>query len=159
MTPELSPPIAAAIDIAPGTRLAVRVRLERGAAHGALPRFRGASCVHRWFRSLGDLDREVFIACLLDAKQRLTGHHIVSVGVLDASPVHPREVFKAAIVGNAASILCVHNHPSGDARPSREDRDVTDRLKRAGALLGIPLLDHVVIGDGEWVSLRELGGW
>ena len=91
------------------------------------------------------LDREQFMALHLDTKHRLISREIVSVGHLSAALVHPREVFKAAILANAASIAFVHNHPSGDPEPSREDIELTRRLVRAGELLGIPVLDHVVI--------------
>jgi DNA repair protein RadC len=76
---------------------------------------------------------------------------------LDASVVHPREVFRPAISESAAAIILVHNHPSGDPAPSREDRDVTEQLSAAGRLIGIAVLDHVVVGDGRYVSFVEMG--
>ena len=80
------------------------------------------------------------------------------MGILDSTVVHPREVFKPAILSNAASILVGHNHPSGDPTPSGEDGQVTERLQQAGDVLGIDLLDHVIIGEeGRWVSLKERG--
>lgn len=81
------------------------------------------------------------------------------MGSLDASVVHPREVFKAAIVANAAALICAHNHPSGDPEPSREDRAITERLRQAGTLLGIPVLDHIVLGDGttHYFSFADAG--
>lgn len=103
-------------------------------------------------------DREYFVVMLLDTKNRVIGLSTVSVGILDSSLVHPREVFKPAIISNAASILVGHNHPSGDPTPSGEDHRVTERLQQAGELLGIDLLDHVIIGEeGRWVSLKERG--
>ncbi len=103
-------------------------------------------------------DREVFSALLLDAKNRLVRAVTVSVGTLTASLVHPREVFKAAIRHSAASIILVHNHPSGDPTPSREDIEVTERLVEVGKVLGIELLDHVILGsNGRFESLRETG--
>lgn len=96
---------------------------------------------------IGENDREEFIVLLLDAKNRVTGIHSVSVGTLTLSIVHPREVFKAAIMGNAAAVILAHNHPSGDTTPSREDRELTERLKQAGKLLGIAVLDHVIVGQ------------
>ncbi len=102
-------------------------------------------------------DREEFLAVLLDGKGRILGFNVVSVGSLTASLVHPREVFKAAILSNAASIVLVHNHPSGDPTPSGEDRSLTRRLKQAGELVGIRIIDHVVIGDGRFVSFVETG--
>jgi DNA repair protein RadC len=109
------------------------------------------------FRSLGGLDRELFLTLLLDTKQRLTGVGLVSVGTLDASLVHPREVFKPAVVGNAAAVICVHNHPSGDPTPSREDHEITTRLAEAGRVLGIPLLDHLVIAVDGYTSFKDRG--
>jgi DNA repair protein RadC len=103
------------------------------------------------------LDREEFLVVPLDTKNRVLGFHVVSVGSLGASLVHPREVFKIAILANAASVILVHNHPSGDPEPSAEDRRVTERLKEAGELVGIPVLDHVVIGDGRYVSFTDRG--
>lgn len=141
----------------PSVRLAVRLRLIRAHPPTSLPRVGSSAKVYERFQQLADFDREVFLVCLLDTKQRIIGIHVVSVGTLDASPVHPREVFKAAIVANAASIICVHNHPSGEATPSREDYDITSRLAKAGALLGIPLLDHVVIGVDGHASFRDRG--
>lgn len=106
---------------------------------------------------IGDADREVMMALMLDTKHRIAGAHIISVGTLNASPVHPREVFKAAVAMNAAAIILAHNHPSGDPTPSRQDREVTQRIKDAGEILGIELLDHIIIGDGRWTSLKQGG--
>jgi DNA repair protein RadC len=97
---------------------------------------------------LADVDREHFVIILLNQKNRVIGINTVSIGSLTASIVHPRECFKPAILSNAASIVCGHNHPSGDCQPSREDRALTTRLVEAGKLLGISVLDHVIIGDG-----------
>jgi DNA repair protein RadC len=97
---------------------------------------------------LDGVDREHFVVLLLDQKNQVIGIHTVSVGSLTASIVHPREVYKVAILRNAAAIICGHNHPSGDCQPSREDRALTARLVEAGKLLGIAVLDHVIIGDG-----------
>lgn len=103
------------------------------------------------------LDREEFLVILLDGKGRTMGYNVVSVGSLTASLVHPREVFKPAMIGNAASLILVHNHPSGDPEPSAEDRALTRRLKDAGDLLGIRVLDHIVIGDGSYRSFANDG--
>ena len=97
---------------------------------------------------LDGVDREHFVILLLDQKNQVIGLHTVSIGSLTVSIVHPRECFKPAILSNAASIICGHNHPSGDCQPSREDRALTQRLVEAGKLLGISVLDHVIIGDG-----------
>lgn len=103
------------------------------------------------------LDREEFIVVLLDGKGRTMGFNVVSVGSLAASLVHPREVFKPAIIGNAASVVLLHNHPSGDPEPSAEDRALTRRLKEAGQLLGIRVIDHIVFGDGSYRSFADDG--
>lgn len=93
----------------------------------------------------------------LTTKNKVSGAHVISLGSLNTSLVHPREVFKQAILNNAASIILFHNHPSGDPTPSREDMDVTRRLVEAGRLIGIEVLDHVVVGEGRHVSFREKG--
>ena len=103
------------------------------------------------------LDREQFRIVLLDAKNHVLGVRTVSVGSLSSSIVHPREIFKEAIARSSAAIILVHNHPSGDPTPSREDVEVTRRLVDAGRLLGIEVLDHVVVGDNEYVSFKEKG--
>ncbi len=100
-------------------------------------------------------DREELLVVPLDGKNQVLGFHVVSVGTLTASLVHPREVFKVAILANAAALILVHGHPSGSPEPSAEDVAITRRLKEAGELLGIRLLDHVVIGDGRYVSLAD----
>lgn len=102
-------------------------------------------------------DREVFQALLLDVKHRLLGIHVVSIGHLSGAPVHPRELFKDAIRRSAAAVVLVHNHPSGDPQPSPEDIALTRRLAEAGRLLGIEVLDHLIVGDSRYVSLKEQG--
>ena len=97
---------------------------------------------------LADVDREHFVVLMLDQKNKVIGIHTVSVGSLTASVVHPREVFKPAILSNCAALILAHNHPSGQPQPSQEDRVLTVRLVAAGKLLGISILDHVIIGDG-----------
>lgn len=107
---------------------------------------------------LGLCDREQLIVLMLTAKNDLIGVHVASIGNLTSAIVCPREVFKAAILANACSIIVAHNHPSGDPEPSTEDYGVTRTLKAAGTLLGIPLEDHIVIGSpGRYVSFRDLG--
>src|SRR5712691_7144099 len=114
------------------------------------PRLRGAEQAAELLRQyLGAVDREHFMVILLDRKNAPIGINTVSIGSLTASVVHMRETFKAAILANAAAILCGHNHPSGDPEPSREDRALTQRLVEAGKLLGIAVLDHIVLGDGN----------
>jgi len=93
----------------------------------------------------------------LDTQNRVASVSIVTTGLLNSSLVHPREVFQRAILANAASIICGHNHPSGDPDPSPEDIEITEQLVEAGRLLGIPVRDHVIMGDGSFVSLLERG--
>jgi len=99
--------------------------------------------------------RECFIVTFLDAKCKMMGYEMVSKGSLTASIVHPREVYKLAIQKSAFSIIVLHNHPSGDPTPSKEDVQITSRLKEAGEVVGIKLLDHLIIGDSTYRSLRE----
>ena len=101
--------------------------------------------------------RESFFALLLNARHRVLGLRQVSVGTLDSAPVHPREVFGPAVREGAAALIVAHNHPSGDPRPSAQDRRVTDRLRSAGALLGIELLDHLVVGSNRYYSFAAEG--
>mgnify|MGYP001229671397 CR=1 FL=1 len=103
------------------------------------------------------LDREQFLVCCLDAKNVSIGVNIVSIGSLTLSIVHVREVFKSAILLNSCAILAVHNHPSGDPTPSPEDRTLTTRLREAGDLLGIRLLDHLILGDDRLYSFADQG--
>ncbi len=103
------------------------------------------------------LDREHFIVYILDIKNRILTSEVASVGSLNSSIVHPREIFKKAVKISGASIILVHNHPSGDPTPSSEDIAVTKRLVQAGEVLGINVLDHVIIGSGKFTSLRETG--
>lgn len=101
--------------------------------------------------------REHFVAFYLDTRGTLIDRQVVSVGTLDASLVHPREVFEPAVSLHASSIIVAHNHPSGNLEPSAEDREVTDRLNRAGKILGIRLLDHVIVTKDSFVSMKERG--
>jgi DNA repair protein RadC len=106
---------------------------------------------------LGHLDREAFIVISLDTKNQPVSINICHVGSLNASIVHPREVMKSAILSNAASIMVGHNHPSGNSSPSKEDIEVTKRLVEVGRIVGIELLDHIIVGDDNFVSLKEKG--
>ncbi len=102
-------------------------------------------------------DREYFRVLYLDRKGTLLVMEDVSVGSLHSSFVHPREVFKTAVKRSAASIILVHNHPSGDPSPSKEDIQTSNRLIQAGSILGIEVLDHIIIGDGRYCSMKEKG--
>jgi DNA repair protein RadC len=116
--------------------------------------FEGARQVFESFSPrLREARRESFLVLSLDVRHRLIAEELVSRGSLVASIVHPREVFRPAIRHAAAAIIVLHNHPSGDPTPSAEDRAVTERLRRCGETLGIPLLDHLIIGADRWVSL------
>ncbi|MFN8611433.1 MAG: DNA repair protein RadC [Vulcanimicrobiota bacterium] len=108
-------------------------------------------------QDLAGLRKETFKALYLDGRRRLLRSEVVSVGTLTATLVHPREVFAPALECGAASLVVAHNHPSGDPTPSHEDRLLTERLCQAGRLLGLNLDDHLVIGKGCFVSLRQLG--
>ena len=103
------------------------------------------------------LDREQFLVCGLDAKHRIIGINIVSIGSLTLAIVHPREVFKPLILMNAAAFICAHNHPSSDPTPSQEDRVLTQRLRQGAEILGITLLDHVVLGEERYFSFADQG--
>ena len=109
-----------------------------------LPRFRYES-------------RESFVAVLLSTKNHVLKTPVISVGSLNASIVHPRELFREAINASAAAVIVAHNHPSGDPTPSPEDVSLTRKLVEAGKILDIPVLDHVVLGDGKYVSFKEKG--
>jgi len=106
----------------------------------------------------GEMDREHLALLCLDTKHRPTAIQVVAVGTLDSLLVHPREVFKTAIMANAASIVCAHWHPSGDPEPSLDDVKITYRLMQAGELLGIKVLDHLILGaEDNYLSLKESG--
>jgi DNA repair protein RadC len=103
------------------------------------------------------LDREHFMAILLNTKNGILKIVTVAIGSLNAALVHPREIFKAAVIASAAGIIIVHNHPTGNPEPSREDRDLTERFARCGDLMGIDVVDHIIVGDDDYVSMRERG--
>lgn len=128
-----------------------------GARHSERPAISSPADVHALLGGrLAHLDREHFVVCLLDTKNRVIGSPTVSIGTLSSSLVHSREVFKPAIKSSAASVILAHNHPSGDVHPSREDRDVTKKLVDAAKIIGIEILDHVIVGDG-FFSMKEHG--
>ncbi len=108
-----------------------------------------------YLKDLRDKDREHFVCLHLDSRNRVTSMETVAVGTLNASLVHPREVFKAAILANAASVIVAHNHPSADVTPSSEDIALTKRLMEAGEILGIEVLDHIVVGGERFTSCKE----
>ncbi len=123
-----------------------------------LDRFSSPSQVFDFFHhEMRDMKKEQFLVLLLDGKNRITRKALVSEGCLNQSIVHPREAFAPAVRESAAAVIFVHNHPTGDPAPSREDREITARLKEAGELLGIKVLDHLIIGDGSYYSFVENG--
>ncbi len=101
--------------------------------------------------------QEVFGILILSTRNKIVAVHEVSRGMLNSSLVHPREVFKPAVLHNAAAIVCFHNHPSGDPEPSKEDIKITKQLVEAGKIMGIEILDHIIVGDDGYVSLKERG--
>lgn len=103
------------------------------------------------------LTQEHFVVLFLNVKNQILHKQTIFIGSLNASIVHPREIFREAVKRSAASIICAHNHPSGNPSPSSEDIDVTRRLLEAGQIIGIELLDHVIIGDHQFISLKEKG--
>jgi DNA repair protein RadC len=107
--------------------------------------------------AMRDLKQEHFICLFVNTKNRVIGEKTIFIGSLNSSIVHPREIFKEAVIRSAASLICLHNHPSGDPMPSREDIEVTKRLVNAGQTVGIDLLDHIVIGNGRFTSLKNKG--
>ncbi len=114
-------------------------------------------CYELFKEFLGEVDREYFVVMCLDVKNQPTNISVAHIGSLNLSIVHPREVLKTAILSNAASIICCHPHPSGDPTPSPEDVDVTKRLIEAGLIVGVEMLDHIVLGDDSYVSMKESG--
>ncbi len=121
-------------------------------------RYTSSTEVYQHFHErLRDRRKEVFIALLLDSKNRVLREVQISEGSLTASIVHPREVFAPVVRESAAAVLFVHNHPSGDPTPSREDLEITTRLREAGELMGVRVLDHIIIGSGQYVSFVDRG--
>ena len=108
-------------------------------------------------QDMTSLNQEHFVALFLNVKNQILHKQTIFIGSLNASIVHPREIFREAVKRSAASIICAHNHPSGNPAPSTEDIDVTKRLYEAGVIMGIELLDHVIIGDHQFISLKEKG--
>lgn len=150
--------------VGPRTAARVRAALELGRRMCAEPednsdRIRGPGDVFaRMGPALSALSQEEFHVLLLNAQHRVIAEVMVTRGILDASLIHPREVFRPAIQRNAAAVVLVHNHPSGDPTPSAEDRAVTRQLEAAGRSLGIPVLDHIVIGGNDYRAFSDQPG-
>ncbi len=154
---EAVPGVGAAVTarVCAALELGRRMAREGPAEHG---RIGGPRDVYeRCAPTMRDLSHEEFRVLILNTQHAVTREVTVTRGVLDGSLIHPREVFKPAIAESAAAIVLVHNHPSGDPAPSAEDRAVTRQLAEAGTVIGIPVLDHVVIGDGRFISFVEAG--
>lgn len=147
--PAVATRVAAALEL--GRRLGREGPLERDHIRGP------ADVYERCAPSLRDLLHEEFRVLLLNTQHAVVREHVVTRGILDASVVHPREVFKLAVAESAAALILLHNHPSGDPTPSPEDREVTRQMADAGRILGIPVLDHVVVGDSRYISFVETG--
>lgn len=108
-------------------------------------------------KGIRDSKKEHFVVFYLDTRNQVIRQDIISIGTLNASLVHPREVFEPAIQYNAAQIIIAHNHPTGDTAPSVEDKKITERLQEAGKILGIEIIDHIIVVDKSWLSFREAG--
>lgn len=147
--------LAKACQIKAAFELAKRVDRESGGAKTPVKVPADAVAVAR--NRLKDKQKEYFLAILVDTRGQVIKTCEVSIGSLDSSIVHPREVFKEAIAASAANVIFVHNHPSGDPTPSNEDIGLNKRLAEAGAILGIGVLDHIIIGNPDFVSMRERG--
>lgn len=106
---------------------------------------------------MSSLKQEHFVTLFLNVKNQVMHKQTIFIGSLNSSIVHPREIFREAVKRSAASIICAHNHPSGNATPSPEDIEVTKRLQEAGFIIGIELIDHIIIGDHQYISMREKG--
>ena len=139
-----------------GYRTYVKLVRERSGS-GTPYRVDGPKDIYRAFASLSECDRERFYTVQIDRQNQVCGVELVSQGAVDASIVTPREVYKSAILANASSLIIVHNHPSGVPAPSAEDKSLTRLLKEGGELLGIPILDHVIIGDRDYFSFADEG--
>ncbi|MGO4532915.1 DNA repair protein RadC [Paenibacillus sp. 2TAF8] len=146
---------AKAVQLKAGIELGHRIAKSRLVASTSIRTPRDAADI--LMEQLRYLQKEHFVCLFLNSKNHIIAQETLSMGSLNASIVHPREVFRAAIKCSSASIVCAHNHPSGDPTPSPEDIQITKRLIEAGAIVGIDVLDHLVIGDGIYVSLKEKG--
>lgn len=113
--------------------------------------------VYEYYKNIVNPFQECFYCLYLNPNKKVLKEKLLFMGTVNRSMVHPRDVFKEAYKQNATSIICVHNHPNGDAKPSKEDFETTSRLKQIGTLMGIKLVDHVIIGDGKYYSFLENG--
>ena len=143
----------------PGSIDIVSLRLVRERSLPYKPRpLTNSTAVYDLCRELlEDLDRETVCLACLDTKNKLACLSVLAVGTVDSAVLHPREVFKVAVLSNASAVIVVHNHPSGDPAPSAEDRSITRKLQEAGQILDIKVLDHIIIGDGSFYSFADSG--
>ena len=136
----------------------VRVMLVREGRSEATVQISGPQTAFEFLKPKAiNLDREHFWRIDLDSRNRIIGYEVVSIGTLNASLVHPREVFVGALLSKSAGVIVAHNHPSGEITPSPEDKETTKRLVKSGEILGIPVLDHLIVGDGKFFSFKESG--
>nr|WP_154896281.1 DNA repair protein RadC [Paenibacillus xylanexedens] len=147
--------MAKAVQLKAGIELGHRIAQSRRVQSPSIRTPRDAADI--LLEQLRYLQKEHFVCLFLNSKNHIIAQETLSMGSLNASIVHPREVFRAAIKCSSASIVCAHNHPSGDPTPSPEDIQITKRLIEAGSIVGIEVLDHIIIGDGTYVSLKEKG--
>lgn len=140
--------------------LGLRVVKENGGRYDVNKRIQSPDDVYEVLKKVikaNEYPEENLWLITLNTKNNITGIFTVSTGSLNTSIVHPREVFKRALIQNAAAIIICHNHPSGDATPSREDVEITKRLYEAGEVLGVRLLDHIIAGEDRYISLKAQG--
>lgn len=137
--------------------LEVRIQLIREKNNVKGPAIKSPGDVYELIKHLKDMDREQLLTICLDIKNNVLSIETTSIGTLTANLVHPREVFKTAILQSASGLIVAHNHPSGDPTPSEEDLAITKRLFDASKIMDIVLLDHVIIGNGSFKSLKEMG--
>ncbi len=128
-----------------------------GPLSDSAPAFTNATDVFKYFPELQQADREHFYVLHLSANNRLLAKELISTGSASASIVHPREVFKGAVLNGSAAVICVHNHPSSDPAPSKEDKAITARLKQASEIMGVGLHDHIIVGSDNYFSFSEAG--
>jgi DNA repair protein RadC len=121
------------------------------------PRYTRPEDVYSFIKHMENLDREHFVVLHLDGKNRVIAQETISIGSLKQSIVHPREVFKGAVLNSSAAIICVHNHPSGCPAPSPEDKSITAIIQAASEIMGIMLLDHIIVGNKKYFSFVEGG--
>lgn len=118
-------------------------------------KFDHAEMVYNYYQRLKYLDQENFYCLYLDSKLNIIHEKLLFIGTVNYSMVHPRDVFKEAFKNNAVAFICVHNHPSGDLRPSKDDLNITNNLKKIGLICGVKLLDHIIIGKNSYYSFKE----